>query len=619
VDTEALRPSDAAAGGERAAERATERATTPRRLQGLLRGDLDNIVAKALKKRPAERYSSAEAMAEDVRRFLAHEPVSARADTLRYRAAKFVRRKRAAVALAALAWLALGAGVAGTVSQARRADREARAAEEQRDFALRQLSRAEAINDLNSFLLSEAAPQGQPFTAGELLARAERIVDQGDDPDGTRVELMVSIGHQYDRQDEVHKARRVLERAYALARTSPDPTTRAKAGCALAAALATTGEKDRAEQLFKAGLAELRPQPTYALHRFFCLSLGSRVAAQRGDATTAVERAEAALSEARDAPLASALVLHNAQMTLGSAYQRVGRYRAAAASFEEGYRQLSSIGRAETHGAATLLGNWGLALRNLGQPLKAEPLLRRAIQITETAGNAEGVTAQKLVNIGLTLEDLDRHAEARVYAERSYEQARRTGQDAALSLSIGLRADVYRQQGDVRRAAAMVAELEQLLTKVNRRGHVMFAVLASQRSSQAKAEGNLATALTEADRAIALAEAAKAGSVFLPGAHLRRAQIALDLGRPERAWSDVESALRAYQERAGPDAFSSHVARAHFERGRALNALGRAGEAHAEFAKSLEHFESCLGPEHSATRRARELAAASSPTSEPGR
>ena len=59
-----------------------------------LRGDLDNIAAKALKKAPAERYASVAAFAEDLRRWLADEPVSARADTWRYRAGKFVRRHR---------------------------------------------------------------------------------------------------------------------------------------------------------------------------------------------------------------------------------------------------------------------------------------------------------------------------------------------------------------------------------------------------------------------------------------------------------------------------------------------------------------------------------------------
>ena len=69
-----------------------QRAATPEKLRRLLRGDLDNIVAKALKKSPAERYATVDAFADDMRRYLAHEPVSARADSLAYRIAKFARR-----------------------------------------------------------------------------------------------------------------------------------------------------------------------------------------------------------------------------------------------------------------------------------------------------------------------------------------------------------------------------------------------------------------------------------------------------------------------------------------------------------------------------------------------
>src|SRR6185369_5434915 len=132
--------------GADAEAHAARRASSPRKLEKALKGDLDNIVAKALRKKPAERYASVGAMADDLRRFLAHEPVSARAPSLAYRARKFVRRNRAAVALATLAVAALAVGLAGTLTQARRAAREAQAAERQRDFALRELSRAEAIN-----------------------------------------------------------------------------------------------------------------------------------------------------------------------------------------------------------------------------------------------------------------------------------------------------------------------------------------------------------------------------------------------------------------------------------------------------------------------------------------
>ncbi|MGH8722935.1 MAG: serine/threonine-protein kinase, partial [Burkholderiales bacterium] len=176
LDTEPSRPSDL-----------VPRTDKRRRL---LRGDHDTIVAKALKKTPAERYGSVTAFADDLRRHLAHEPIGARPDTLRYTTAKFVRRNRVAVALSTAVAIATIAGMVGTLVQAR-------AARVQRDFALRQLSRAEAINVLNSFVLSDAAPLGKPFTVNDLLARAEHIVQRQRGGTTARVDLLMSIGRQY--------------------------------------------------------------------------------------------------------------------------------------------------------------------------------------------------------------------------------------------------------------------------------------------------------------------------------------------------------------------------------------------------------------------------------------
>ncbi len=106
VETDPKRPSDASAESD-----AATRATTPDGLCRQLKGDLDTIVAKALKKNPAERYASVTALGDDVRRYLAHEPIGARPDTPGYRMAKFVRRNRTAVTLAGLAVLALVAGL----------------------------------------------------------------------------------------------------------------------------------------------------------------------------------------------------------------------------------------------------------------------------------------------------------------------------------------------------------------------------------------------------------------------------------------------------------------------------------------------------------------------------
>jgi len=111
LETEPPPPSDIAAAtptnGELQATNAANRATTPDKLARLLRGDLDTIVAKALKKNPQERYPSIKALADDLQRFLRDEPISARPDAVVYRVSKFLRRHRSSVTTGLLITVAL--------------------------------------------------------------------------------------------------------------------------------------------------------------------------------------------------------------------------------------------------------------------------------------------------------------------------------------------------------------------------------------------------------------------------------------------------------------------------------------------------------------------------------
>ena len=96
-------------------EAVTERSGTTRPAGTLppaseLRGDLDTIVLKALRKEPERRYRTAHELSEDLRRHLEGLPVTARADTIGYRAGKFVRRHRTAVAAAFLVSASLVVG-----------------------------------------------------------------------------------------------------------------------------------------------------------------------------------------------------------------------------------------------------------------------------------------------------------------------------------------------------------------------------------------------------------------------------------------------------------------------------------------------------------------------------
>jgi serine/threonine-protein kinase len=354
------------------ADHADKRATTPEKLHQLLRGDLDNIVAKALKKSPAERYGSVLTFADDIKRYLRHEPVSARPDSFGYRAAKFVRRNRIPVTLSTLAIVALLAGLAGTISQTdratrqaalaqaerNRADLQARAATEQRDFALRELSRAEAINDLNQFLLSDAAPSGKPFTAGELLARAEAIVERGHaDSDANRVEMLVAIGRQYQTLDEDAKARRLLGQAFEMSRKLDDRSTRARAACALASAISHAGEHDRAEALFRDAMAELTDEPQFALDRIGCLLRGSEIARISGVPRRGVERAWAAQDLLPQLRYRSAVQELRILMELAESYDQANDFPQAVELFERANASLAALGRENTEVAGTIYNN----------------------------------------------------------------------------------------------------------------------------------------------------------------------------------------------------------------------------------------------------------------------
>lgn len=95
------------------------RADTPDKLQGRLAGDLDNIVLKAIRKEPRERYSSAEQLSEDIRRHLEHLPVLARKSTVAYRCKKYVLRHKIGVSAAALVFLSMLTGIVLTMREAR--------------------------------------------------------------------------------------------------------------------------------------------------------------------------------------------------------------------------------------------------------------------------------------------------------------------------------------------------------------------------------------------------------------------------------------------------------------------------------------------------------------------
>lgn len=211
TETDPPRPSDVVGALDEAS--AKKRGASPEKLRRRFRGELDLIVGKALKKNPQERYASVAAFGDDLRRYLRHDPISVRPDTVSYRVTKYVRRHRVGVASAA-SFLLLLAGFSITQAvELRRITRE-------RD-------RANRIADFTTGIFKVSDPGervGNSVTAREILDKASRDIDKGlsKDPE-LQAQMMHVMGRAYMMLGLQSQAQSLFERGIKLGSSSVGP------------------------------------------------------------------------------------------------------------------------------------------------------------------------------------------------------------------------------------------------------------------------------------------------------------------------------------------------------------------------------------------------------------
>jgi eukaryotic-like serine/threonine-protein kinase len=189
-----------------------------------LRGDLDTIVLTAMRKEPQRRYSSAEHLAEDVRRHLQHEPLAARPDTVWYRTQKFVERNKWAVAASAVVAIALAAmGVTDRIDR-QRAELDDRRAE-RRFQDLRSFANF-AILDLDKAMAKGLTPARQVL-AVKAVGYLDDLAKDAKTDTSIKVDLMrgyLKVGDilgnpSQDDLGDTAGARQNYEKAVAIAET----------------------------------------------------------------------------------------------------------------------------------------------------------------------------------------------------------------------------------------------------------------------------------------------------------------------------------------------------------------------------------------------------------------
>jgi eukaryotic-like serine/threonine-protein kinase len=609
VESEPLRPSEAVAvAGSDPSDgraRALLRSATVEKLGRVLRGDLDTILAKALKKDPRERYASVGAFADDLRRYLNCEPIKARPDTLLYRAGKFARRHLTALCIVLLALVGLAAGITEMILQAR-------TTRIQRDLALRQLARAERMTDLNELLLSDAAPVGKPLAVDQLLEREERVIEHERNPDAANhVELQLSLGNQYSSEDENDKALRVLNVAYRVSRELKDPAVRAKASCVLAGAMVPIGDLSRAETLYQEGLRELGNAPQFASERAACLLHGSEVAYRNGNSEKAIARARAAEQAIQGSPVRWNLEGLNILVNLATVLGDAGSFREAETIFQQASDLMTTLGYDDSQKAVKLFDNWALTLNYDGRELEAQRLYRRALDISRNDETNRAVAPDLLLNYALVLSELGQRTEAARYLVLASQKAHELNDNVLSDDTDLMQAEMFIDAHAFAQASRQLAELEQRLRKRYAPEHYVFAELSSARARIALGRGDLPAAVQLAKEAVEIDEASmrRIGqcAALLSTLLVNKSGMDLKSGQREEAESDARRAIKLLEDREDPSILSSNLGRAYLALALALEAEGKPDDAQLAARKAYANLQTTLGSDQPDTRSARQL------------
>jgi serine/threonine protein kinase/tetratricopeptide (TPR) repeat protein len=254
-EAEPLRPSTrVSAMGAAAAGAAAVRGLDGPRLRRVLARELDWVVVKAIDKDRTLRYDTAAALSDDVRRYLAYEPVVAGPPHTLHRLRLFVRRHRGPLLAATAVAVALLLGLAGTTFGLVRAKRDRARTEAA-------LAEAEQVSRFLADMLRSANPdraRGQQLLVRDVLDRTARSLDQGKLGDRPLVEagIRMALGSSYESLGMFAEAERQFRRSLELRQRVLGDENRetAKAILGLAGTLSAAGESRVAESLVRRGL-----------------------------------------------------------------------------------------------------------------------------------------------------------------------------------------------------------------------------------------------------------------------------------------------------------------------------------------------------------------------------
>jgi eukaryotic-like serine/threonine-protein kinase len=570
--------------------------------RGKLRGDLDAILDMALRREPAQRYATAQALREDLQRFLNREPVVARRGAALYRARKFVQRHRLATSATVAAASGLVLALLFALSQAREAGR-------QRDTTRKELARATAVNDFATYLVSAAGPGDGKFTAAELLAASEALIDKQFPADGAvKAEILAMVGSQYLLAQRFDKAGPVLDRAAIIAAPLGDPALNARVNCPRALVQAMKGnEPKQAIALIERTLADLPEAAEYSQLRADCHTRYSEFGQNNSLAEPAIRNAQAALALYDAQPGASVPRRIDAQAALAWGYYLAHDNVKADREFAAVAAALDAVGRGRTHAAADVYANWAL-VHYRGDLRRAEPLTARSLELRRYIEGADGVNPNITFDRAGVLLLLGRFDEAAALYEETMRTAEARKRRSMLAYAAMEYADLKVQRGDLPAADALIARANAVMsapeiTRTNK------AIMSYHLGMLAEAHGRMEAARADYIAAVPAFEKMQEKIALNVYLYCGLSRVERALGHGAASAKAADDAMAIAKLMAEPDSPSHVLGRALLVLGQSQLAAGRRAESQRSFARARDNLENTLGAGHALSRQAARLSA----------
>jgi len=395
------RPSSRSAEAAAQADRAA-RAFEPAQLRRQLRGDLDNILLKALDPEPGRRYASAGALADDIERHLEHRPVAAHPPSRAYRALKFVQRHRGGVALTCLFVLGVLAALGAALWQAQVARREAERANTVRDFV-------QGIFDP----VRDGVAEGKLPSIRDLVAAgADRLAADAQLEPAERIDLTLMFSHLMDDIGDRSRASDLAAAASRLAEHSLDrldplaiQVLEQRGSLAIHSGDYAAGESDLREARERLQAAHVGGMSLVSV-----LDDLAVIEMDRDHAAAALGLEQQALDERIRAFGPDAREIAGGYNNLGYGLEGAGRFDEAAAAYQRAYEIDLKYRQPDSYDVLTGLSNWGWTLVRAGHLHHAAELLARAQADLDKIGGkprfVNMLNAQKLCAVQTMLVDV---------------------------------------------------------------------------------------------------------------------------------------------------------------------------------------------------------------------